>query len=133
MKLCNFAKVAKEIILSGLLALSLFALLAGQSARANVEQDVPVELEKKIATSIATLTVLEQAYFEEKQRLSHIELAFQNNEKGIAEVFEQAIVFHNLEDALITVRASLVKELLLLKASQVYENGTAETKKARLL
>lgn len=116
MKLSNFAQAAKEIILGGLAALSLFALLAGQSAQAVGKHSDPVALETKIATSISTLIVLEEAYLNEKERLSLTELAYQNNEKSIADVFEQAIVFHDIEEALVQTRVTLVKDLILLKA-----------------
>ena len=133
MKLSNFAQAAKEIILGGLAALSLFAVLAGQSAHAEDKLVEPIVFERKIATSISTLTVLEEVYLDEKDRLSRIELGYQNNQKSIAEVFEQAIVFHNIEDALVRARAALVKDLLLLKSAKENVITSPETEKARLL
>ncbi|MEQ3653314.1 MAG: hypothetical protein ABNH21_08600 [Glaciecola sp.] len=133
MKLSNFAQAAKEIISGGLAALSLFAVLAGQSAHAEDKLAEPIAFERKIATSISTLTVLEEVYLDEKDRLSRIELGYQNNQKSIAEVFEQAIVFHNIEDALVRARAALVKDLLLLKSAKENVITSPETEKARLL
>jgi outer membrane protein TolC len=90
-------------------------------------------LERQIATSMSTLTALEEIYLDEKQRLSHIELAYQNNEKSIVDVFEQAIVFHNIEEALVRARAILLNDLMLLKSTQGEQSLTPQMQKARLL
>ena len=133
MKLSQFGKVAKEIILSGFLALSLFAVLAGQDAYAANKDTGLRDAERKIATNIAALTVLEQTYLVEKKRLFEIESAYQAKQVGIAKVFEQAIAFHNIEEALVSARATLVSDLMLLKSTEAEQQQSPQEEKVRLL
>jgi hypothetical protein len=117
MKTSTFSQAAKEIILTAIVAMLLFAGLAATPAVAATEHSV--------STSIAEVVALEQQYLSKEEVLTHTKQRFDNGEVDIAVLFSHALELDDAENKLVAARAKL---LIVMTNAKLAKNATVNHK-----
>jgi hypothetical protein len=129
MKTSTFSQAAKEIILTAIVAMLLFAGLAATPAVAATEHfaspSVATSVQASVSTSIAEVVALEQQYLSKEEVLTHTKQRFDNGEVDIAVLFSHALALDDAESKLVAARTKL---LLAMSHAKFAKNATVNHK-----
>lgn len=123
MQLSNFSSAAKEILLTSVAALLIFAIVATQTADASTAAQ-PKE-STRLVEALTLVTELEQDVVQAKSILTQAQQAFEKGDLSTAEIFEVTVKYHAIEDTLVQSRVKLLAKLAQYKDTT--NNDTSET------
>ncbi|MFW8590936.1 hypothetical protein ACOI22_09060 [Glaciecola sp. 2405UD65-10] len=113
MQLSNFSSAAKEILLTSIAALLIFAVVATQTADANTFEQ-PKDA-TRLVEAVSLVTELEQDVVQAKVILAKAQQAYENGELSTAEIFEVTVKYHAIENTLVESRVKLLAKLAQYK------------------
>ena len=125
MQLSTFSKAAKEILITSIAALMLFAVAAAQDANANsLINDGTQSHATALAKKMRLVTQLEADVLAARKVLARSHRQFEQGSISASDMFVISVKYQEIESVMVSARASLLVALASYKDTH---NGTLRT------